>query len=30
MAEVYLKPEIKISIPDSAFEYARKLKDRNG
>lgn len=24
MADVYLNPEIEISIPDSAFYYARK------
>jgi len=28
MAEVYFKKDIEISIPNSAFEYARKLKER--
>ena len=26
MAQVYLKKDIEISIPDSAFEYARTSK----
>lgn len=26
MAKVYLKKDIEISIPDSAFEYARNPK----
>jgi len=28
MAEVYFKKDAKISIPDSAFEYAQRMNEK--